>query len=272
MQSCESRTTLGGFVLAATLLAASLSANAGGTEETTPLTVRVIAAGAKWVSPELGGADVWVADAVSGQVLAKDQIEGNSGDTTALMDTARTRKEPLPITDTSAVAVLDVPLDEPRRVIVSASGPRLGDGPVATASSSIWMVPGLQVGGKQGVVLELQGLAVSFLKPGPHTVTTSAGAVEVDVLAAVEMLCGCPIEKDGPWPPSQYDVEVVAIADGNEAARSTLNFNGTDSRFAGTIELPGPGVYELQIIASQMGIANVGVARNGYVVSAPDAN
>lgn len=263
---------LSALTLATSFLTAGAIAADAGSEVTTPLTVRVIAAGAKWVSPELGGADVWVADALSGEVLAKGQIEGNSGDTKALMETPRTRGEALPITSTSAVAVLNVPLDEPRQVIVHASGPRLGDGPVATASASVWMVPGMRLGGEQGVVLEVQGLAVSFLAPGPHTVTSSDGPVDVEVLAAVEMLCGCPIGPDEPWPPSDYLVKVIALDDGNEAANATLTFNGTNSRFAGTITLPGPGVYELQLIASQTGTANIGVARNGYVVSAPNAD
>lgn len=261
------------FALAALWLAPAIVSadqrSADGGSGTTPLTVRVIAAGAKWVSPELGGADVWVTDALSGEVLAKGQIEGDSGDTKALMDSERTRDQPLPVTETSAMVVLEVPLTEPRRVIVNASGPRLGDGPVSSASASVWLVPGVELGGEQGVVIELQGLAVSFLQPGPHQVTESAGPHEVDVLAAVEMLCGCPIGPQTSWPPANYLVEIIAFNGGTEAARSTLEFNGTNSRFAGTIELPGPGVYELQLIAQQKGVANLGVARNGYVVTRP---
>ena len=235
----------------------------------TDLTVRVIAAGAKWVSPELGGADVWVVDAITGEVLARAQIEGDSGDTTALMDDPRTRSEPLPITATSGSATLAIPLSEPRQLIVHASGPRVGDGPVASASATVWMVPGVDLGGEEGVVLEVHGLAVSFMLPTPHEVITATGPVPVPVLAAVEMLCGCPIGPTTPWPPDDYDVEAVALKDGVEVVRSTLAYAGMESRFSGSLELPGPGVYELQIIARQIDEANAGVARNGMVVSAP---
>lgn len=236
---------------------------------TTPLTVRVVAAGAKWVSPELGGADVYVTDAESGETLAHAQLEGDSGDTDALMDQARTRAEPVPTTATSAKAVLDVPLTEPRQVVVSAHGPRVGDGPVTSTSTTVWMVPGRSLGGSEGVVLELQGLAVSFLEPTPHEVRTSAGPVSVPVRAAVEMLCGCPIGPTTPWAPEDYRVDAVAVRDGEEVARAELSYAGSDSRFSGELELPGPGVYELQIVAEQIGVANMGVARNGLVVQAP---
>jgi hypothetical protein len=237
----------------------------------TELTVRVIAAGAKWVSPELGGADVWVADAITGEVLARAQVEGDSGDTTALMDEQRTRSEPLPTTATSGRATLTVPLSEPRQLIVHASGPRLGDGPVASASASVWMVPGVDPGGDEGVVLEVYGLAVALLSPTPHEVITATDAVEVPVLAVVEMLCGCPIGPTTPWPPDDYEVEAVALMRGAEVARSTLAYGGEESRFSGSLELPGPGVYELLIIARQIDVANTGVARDGVVVSAPSS-
>lgn len=69
-----------------------------------------------------------------------------------------------------------------------------------------------------------------------------------------------------------YEVEAVAVQDGEAAAIVVLNYNGTGSRFSGSIELPGPGVYELQIIARQTDVANMGVARNGIVVQAPSAD
>jgi hypothetical protein len=258
---------VGGILLARCLPMATAAADT--TPAPTDLTVRVIAAGAKWVSPELGGADVWVTDAVTGEVLASGQVVGDSGDTTALMDKARTRSQPLPTTATSGSVTLAVPIDEPRQVIVHASGPRLGDGPVATTSASVWMVPGVDLGGEEGVVLEVYGLAVSFLAPTPHEVVTADGPIDIPVLAAVEMLCGCPIGPTTPWPPDQYVVEVVALRDGQEVARSVLGYARTESRFSGSLVLPGPGVFELEVIARQVGVANQGVARNGIVVASP---
>jgi hypothetical protein len=261
---------LGLVAMIGAVAALPLGATAQDQPELTTLTVRVAAAGAKWVSPELGGADVWVSDAESGEVLAKAQLEGDSGDTTALMDDARTRSQPLPVTSTSALAQLAVPLAEPRKVVVHVSGPRLGDGSVATASAQVWMVPGVDLGGVEGLVLEVHGLAVSFLEPAPHEVKQSDGPLAVPVLAAVEMLCGCPIGPDTPWHPDGYVVEAVAIRDGTEVARSSLEYAGTESRFSGSIELPGPGVYQLQVIAQQLDVANMGVARNGMVITKPD--
>ena len=93
--------------------------------------------------------------------------------------------------------------------------------------------------------------------------------MRVPVLAAVEMLCGCPIGPTTPWPPDGYVVEAVALRDGAEVVRSALAYAGTESRFSGSLELPGPGVYELRVIARQVDAANMGVARNGIVVTAP---
>ena len=59
--------------------------------------------------------------------------------------------------------------------------------------------------------------------------------------------------------------------DGAEVVRSTLTYGGKESRFSGSLELPGPGVYELLIIARQIDVANTGVARNGIVLSAPSS-
>jgi hypothetical protein len=130
------------------------------------------------------------------------------------------------------------------------------------------MVPGIDLGGAQGLVIEVHGLAVSFLAPTPHEVIFADGPVQVPVLAAVEMLCGCPIGPTTPWPAEDYEVEAVALRDGLEVARSGLAYAGTESRFSGALDLPGHGVYELQIIARQADVANAGVARNGIVVSA----
>ena len=263
----------GGLVLG--LVLGAVGVGAIGTDDdppTTELVVRVVAAGAKYVSPELGGVDVWVADADSGEVVATGQVEGDSGDTEALMSEPRTRSQPLPTTATSAKAVLDVPLSEARRVVVHASGPRLGDGAVATTSASVWMVPGVRPGGDEGVVLELRGLAVSFLEPTPHQTITADGPVAVPVRAAVEMLCGCPIGPDTPWKPDEYEVTARALRDGEEVDAQALSFAGVESRFHGELELPGPGVYELQVVAEQASVANVGVARNGMVVEAPGSS
>ena len=134
------------------------------------------------------------------------------------------------------------------------------------------MVPGIDLGGDEGLVLELHGLAVSFVTPTPHEVTLSDGPLDLPVLAAVEMLCGCPIGPSTPWPSDDYTVVAVALSEGTEVSRATLVYAGTDSRFSGSLQLPGPGVYELQIRANQNDVANMGVARNGMVVQAPTSS
>src|SRR6476620_132988 len=62
----------------------------------TTITVRVIAKGGKFLGDDIGGAQVTIRDAQTGELLASGTTQGGSGNTAEIMQTCRERGIGLP--------------------------------------------------------------------------------------------------------------------------------------------------------------------------------
>src|SRR4051812_6236156 len=91
----------------------------------TTITVRVIAKGGKFLGDDIGGAQVTIRDAQTGELLASSTTQGGSGNTAEIMRTCRERAEPIP-TDKASAFTTTIPLDQPRPIEVTAYGPLAG--------------------------------------------------------------------------------------------------------------------------------------------------
>ncbi len=102
--------------------------------------------------------------------------------------------------------------------------------------------------GQDGIVVELYGFAMKF-----NQITPASGTLSVN--AHVAMMCGCPIEKDGYWPESQFVVTASLLRNGATIAQKRMSWTAKDT-FAITFDGVGAGSYEVQVTASDVDRAN----------------
>jgi hypothetical protein len=243
----HSATSIGGLLLIA-LLGAYTPASA----EPTDLKIMVRAADAKFIGSGVGGMNVIVEDAHSGELLASGEITGGTGNTPALMTEGQTRgRAPVEQGDASFNASLDI--STPRQVKVSIVGPLAVAQSAQATSVTLWLVPGRHQT-EPGVVLQLPGLITEL-------VDYTTEGLTISVTAHVSMICGCPIMTDGLWPAEDYVTVAQLYRDGERVAESKLGFTGKTNEFAGEIGAPASGPYELVIYAYQHSMGNTGVFR-----------
>ncbi|WP_164157603.1 hypothetical protein [Sandarakinorhabdus rubra] len=195
----------------------------------TPVVVRVLSQGAKFIGDGMGGVQVELADATTGKSLGKGLVKGGTGDTARIMNGAPRGQR---IADESAGSFATlVDIAEPTNVRVTISGPmKAGISPV-TLTTTRWLIPGQGLAG-DGWLLELQGLAMSARREGDR------------VVADVSMLCGCPIAAGSLWDEKRF--RVLAWADGKAVP---LSFAGQTGRFAGTVPAGTTWVTAMDVLS-----------------------
>lgn len=244
------------------LAAAALAAPAGALP--TAVEVRVLSKGAKFVGTSMGGVAVTLRDADSGELLAEGVTAGSTGDTARIMREARPHHAPVSSAD-AAVFRATLDLDAPRRVEVTAFGPLAQRQAAARVSSTMWLVPGRDVTGGDGWLLELPGFVVDVLAPPAHRVL-AADTRTVTVRANVTMMCGCPIQPGGLWDADAYEVRAVVRRGGERLREVPLAFAGETSQFAAELAVDAPGAYEVVVYAHDPANGNTGLDRTTFVV------
>ncbi|MFB6240072.1 MAG: hypothetical protein ABEJ46_00630 [Gemmatimonadota bacterium] len=231
-------------------------------EETT-VVVRAVANDAKVIGSGVGGARITIRDAGTGEVLARGLQEGGTGSTERIMRSPRERGATVYGTEDAAKFEATLSLRRPTRVEIAAEGP-LGT-PHATqrASRTMILVPGRDVTG-EGVILELYGLTVRLERPTEEDPVPAGEALPVR--AHVEMLCGCPITPGGLWDADRVDVVARLVRDGTVVREASLDYAGETSTFGGRLTPPGPGSYELVVLAEDASRANAGMVRRSLRV------
>lgn len=230
--------------------------------EETRIAVRVISKGAKFVGTSMGGVLVTVEDADTGELLARGEVEGSTGDTDTIMRDAHVRPRVLS-TDGSAVFETVLDLEAPRRLRVTALGPLAQRQAANEVSATQWVVPGKHLDAGDGLLLELPGFAVDVLAPPSHV---RLAEEPVEIAVNVTMMCGCPITPGGLWDADQYEVEAIVSSGGEEVARVPLGYAGSASQFAATWTPPAPGVYEAVVYAYDPESGNTGLDKTTFIV------
>ncbi len=222
----------------------------------TRVMVRVIARDAKIIGSGVGGVEVRVVNAETGELLARGQQQGGTGDTRRIMTMPHERGMTVYDTEGAAGFLAEIPLDEPTMVNISASGPLDYPQAMASASKNLLLVPGEHVEG-DGVILELHGFIVEILSPEPMT---PLGA-RLEVTARVHMMCGCPIEPGGLWDANAKTFTARLWSQGSVVATAPLEFTGETSMFSGTLQVPSAARgadSTLEVIVSESGKQNFG--------------
>lgn len=232
-------------------------------EINTQIAVRVIAKGGKFLGDDVGGAEVSIYNAQTGVLLKSGRTQGGSGDPN-LMDIAINRTQTYP-TDQASLFFTAIPIAEPTLLKVTARGPVGGLQSANTVTATQWMIPGIDITGGDGLLLEIPGLLVQAMQPATHTNLTTAAEKKVDFVANVTMMCGCPIAPGTAWDPTLFEVAVqVQQLGGPNGANFKLDYAGITSRFTGSYTLPEAGNYIATIYARQMSNGNSGCARVSF--------
>ncbi len=247
----------------------------------TSVLVRVQARGGKFLADDIGGAEVTVRDAQTGEWLGGGLAQGtDSGNLTtefapsASQSVVVTPGNPplvqwlVPDAATSAL-VLELPLRRPTLLAVAVHGPLGGLQSAQGVESTTWALPGQSIDQGPGFVVELPGLVVQVLSPPTHLEISSLPAV-LSFQVRVTMMCGCQIALGEPWVPSDFVVTAAIGAVGQAPSTFVpLSFAGsTPSLFAGTYELNQPGFFQAVVSATQQSTGNVGTAMVTFFVSA----
>jgi hypothetical protein len=247
--------------LAATLLglpemACDVLAQAGAETIATRVVVRVIGRDSKIIGSGVGGAQVSIVDARTGETLAAGKQEGGTGDTDRIISTPHARGTATYDTEDAAGFTAELHLTEPTIVNISAIGPLGHPQAIRSATKQVLLVPGRHVEG-DGIVLELHGFIVEILVPEPLTPVASA----FDVTARVRMMCGCVIEPGGLWDANEKEFVARLKENGRVVSTSRLEYAGETSMFRGTVSVPEggrPGDLELEVVVSDAAKQNFG--------------
>ncbi len=217
--------------------------------ETTDVKIQVRAMDAKFIGSGVGGMNVVIENAQTGALLASGRITGATGDTTALMKEGQTRGH-APATPNAASFTASMDIDRPVLARIRITGPLDVPQSIRDLSVTQWVLPGRdQV--DPGVVLQLPGLIVA-----PVEVAMTDGGLQAGV--DVMMMCGCPITKGGLWDSEDFSVHARLYREGEKVQTFPLEFTGQTNRFAGSVDVPGSGNYELWIYAHESNADNTG--------------
>jgi len=151
----------------------------------TTIRVRVVSCDAKVIGSLVGGCRITVRDVESGEILARGEHLGGSGDTKTIIKTPRQRGTV--VFDTPGTAHFEARLNvtEPTLVEVRAEGPLASPHALQNATKTTWVIPGEDVTG-EGLVLELNGFIVDILEPHGTDILHSGHHVRLE--AGVRLL------------------------------------------------------------------------------------
>ncbi|HSR51702.1 MAG TPA: hypothetical protein VLV83_12805 [Acidobacteriota bacterium] len=134
------------------------------TRQATRLAVHVLSCDAKIIGSLVGGCRITVRHRETGDILARGLHLGGSGDTEAIMKKPPERGGARFQASGTACFRVELEIDEPTPVEVTAEGPLAFPGSIQTASASTWLIPGQHMDG-DGLVLQLHGFIVGIMTP-----------------------------------------------------------------------------------------------------------
>lgn len=195
----------------------------------TPVAVRVLSQGAKFIGDGMGGVAVTLTDVATGKVLKQGKVIGGTGDTARIMPGAP-RGTPMASEGVATFATM-LDIAEPTEVRLTVNGPMKPAGTAVSLTTTRWLIPGQPIAG-DGWVVELPGLALVARREGGR------------VVADVSMLCGCPIASGTLWDAKRFRIDAW-VGD----KRVPLAFAGETGRFAGEVPAGATWVTALDAVS-----------------------
>jgi hypothetical protein len=241
------------------------------TPATTRMLVRAQAKGGKFLADDIGGAEVTIRDARTGQWLGGGNAQGTDSGTlqttyaaTASLSTIVTPGNPpvvqwLVAGPTTSGLTVDLPLTQPTLLEVEVYGPIGGLQSAQRVVTRTWAVPGQPITQGPGFVVELPGLVVQVQQPPTHLEVPGVPA-STQFLVNVTMMCGCPIGTGLAWIPSDFTVTATVERLGSTAPPAIVHLNplGAPSIFSAPFTIKAAGFYKANITAVQKSTGNTG--------------
>lgn len=235
------------------LTLAGYLAIAGGTglafAEETHIMIRARAVDAKFIGSGVGGMRAVVEDPKTGVILDEGEIRGSTGDTTLLMRTPPERGQQI-ATEATAGYLATVNIERPRLLRFRIWGPLGAHQSQQEAAVTSWVIPGRDIIG-DGIIINLPGFIVDAW-------THVSRDNQVHIHAKITMMCGCPIMKDGLWPPDRLEVKAILTQNGEKLREITLPFAGPANLFQGKTSIKEPGIYEIIVYSYDKTTGNTG--------------
>ncbi|SDG40529.1 hypothetical protein SAMN05216241_11110 [Limimonas halophila] len=230
----------------------------------TPITVHVISQGAKFIGSSMGGVQITLENARTGEVLDTGVTSGGTGDTDRIMRTAHKRGAQLS-TEGAAQYSTTLDLQDPTKIRVTAHGPLAQEQSANTVSATQWVVPGKGITAGDAWRLTMPGFVVDVLEPGAHAEMKGTPAT-VTLHANVRMMCGCPITPGGTWDAERYEVAAILKRGGEKLREVPLKYDGSASQFAADVKLETPGGYSATVYAYDPKSGMTGLDRTTFAI------
>lgn len=139
----------------------------------------------------------------------------------------------------------EIPLAEPtvlKFVATSVEDPRI------SVSCHRLIIPNVPLTGAMAVVMVIPGLLTGLTEPAAGA--SIIAGTSTTITAQVRMMCGCMIDNLF-WPAADFNVQAV-ISHAGKAQTLNLSYTGKPSFFSTAYTFPGPGDYEIRIVATEM--------------------
>ncbi len=172
-------------VTAAMMASPVVEPGIGAAGTTTKVMIRAIAKDAMAIGTKVGGARITIREVATGNILAQGTQEGASGDVDLIMIQPRIRGARIFDAPGTAGFLAQLMLEKPTEVEIIAEGPLGSPQFLQRSSKTLLLIPGQDVLG-DGVILELHGLTVKLLSPGPGAQALAGQTLQVR--ATVHML------------------------------------------------------------------------------------
>lgn len=217
--------------------------------EETHIMIRARAVDAKFIGSGVGGMRAVVEDPKTGVILDKGQILGSTGDTNLLMKASPERGQQT-ATEATAGYLATVNIERPRLLRFRIWGPSGALQSQQEAAVTSWVIPGRDIIG-DGIIINLPGFIVDAW-------THVSEGNQVHIHTKITMMCGCPIMKDGLWPPGKLEVKAILMQNGEKLREITLPFAGPANLFQGKTAIQEPGIYEIIVYSYDKITGNTG--------------
>jgi hypothetical protein len=259
------------------------------TASSTSITVRVQAKGGKFLADDIGGSEVTIRDAQTGEWLGGGLALGtDSGNLSPLYSSNASLSAIVtppdtpngtptvwwlsPDTATSGL-IANLEISRPTLLEITAFGPLGGLQSAHRVTTTQWIVPGQTVDQGPGFVVEIPGLVVQVMEPATHLAILSTSLpYTVPFQVNVMMMCGCQIEPGQPWIPSDFAVTAAIGPVGQPPSNTVvLTFSGTGpSLFTGSWQVPAgaSGFYQAVVTAVQLSTGNTGTGTVTFFIKA----
>jgi hypothetical protein len=244
----------------------------------TNILIRPAARGGKYLGPDAANSQhqsayVTLRDPESPNILREGFVltQGKDPGPANVMDPV-SRADPF-ATDPDTVGItFQIDISSPTELWVTVKGPLSFPDQARETWSKITVLPGVDIGVNvytpnalepsfpEGMVVEIPGLCISH-----GTAIWDLSNNTLSAGATVTMMCGCKINNvaDWPWPPSDFDVQLVTYMRSKAVYYYPMSFTA-DSAFAYSgpnKAAPGDAVEEAWIFASEPKLGNQGKFR-----------